>query len=545
MKPHAQDAAQVDRESEAVVDQQRQGAHRPQVAVQPQPRPVPSRESDRARRYVGALDQGTTSTRFMLFDHQGQAAVIDQKEHRQIYPKPGWVEHDPLEIWEHSRTVIAGALRKGRVDPKDIAAVGVTNQRETTVVWDKATGQPIYNALVWQDTRTADICAELARDGGQDRFRAATGLPLATYFSGPKIGWILDNVAGARARAERGELLFGNMDTWVIWNLTGGPQGGVHVTDVSNASRTLLMNLATLEWDPEILAALRVPRAMLPAIRASSEVYGRASGALAGVPVAGDLGDQQAALFGQTCFSPGEAKNTYGTGCFMLLNTGAAPVQSENGLLTTLGYRVGAQPAVYALEGSIAIAGALVQWLRDNLGMIEHSADVEALAQTVDDNGGVYFVPAFSGLYAPYWKDSARGVIAGLTRYVNKGHLARAALEATAYQTREVLDAMNKDSGVSLTALKVDGGMVRNELLMQFQADILGVPVIRPTVAETTSLGAAYAAGLAVGFWEKIEDLRANWGQDKEWRPAMPAQKREQLYRGWKKAVMRTFDWVE
>ena len=516
-----------------------------QIGAELEARPSPALKPARSPRYVAAIDQGTTSTRCMIFDHEGQVVAIDQREHEQIYPQPGWVEHNPLEIWERVRAAAAGALRKGHLESEDIAAVGVTNQRETTVVWDKTAGQPIYNAIVWQDTRTADICAELAKDGGQDRFRAQVGLPLATYFSGPKIKWVLDNVAGARARAERGELLFGNIDTWLIWNLTGGSNGGVHVTDVSNASRTLLMNLNTLDWDPDLLRVMGVPRAMLPTIRASSEVYGTATGVLAGIPVAGDLGDQQAALFGQTCFSPGEAKNTYGTGCFMLLNTGTRPVPSQNGLLTTLAYKIGNGKAVYALEGSIAITGALVQWLRDNLGLIEQSADVETLAGSVDDNGGIYFVPAFSGLYAPYWKDNARGAIVGLTRYVNRGHLARAALEATAYQTREVLDAMNKDSGVELTALKVDGGMVYNELLMQFQADILGVPVIRPTVAETTSLGAAYAAGLAVGFWEKVDDLRANWGQDKVWQPAMPAGQRAKLYRGWKKAVTRTFDWVE
>src|SRR3990172_2756205 len=496
-------------------------------------------------KYAAAIDKGRKSRRWMMFDRGGRVAAIEQKEHAQIYPEPGWVEHDPLEIWERTQGVIAGALRQGNVDPKDIAAVGVTNQRETTVVWEKATGKPVYNAIVWQDTRTADICNALAKDGGQDRFRARAGLPLATYFSGPKIKWILDHIEGARAGAERGELLFGNIDTWVIWNLTDGPDGGVHVTDVSNASRTLLMNLETLDWDADILEIMGIPRRMLPAIRASSEEYGTATGALTGVPVAGDLGDQQAALFGQTCFSPGEAKNTYGTGCFMLLNTGTAPVPSKNGLLTTLAYKIGNEQAVYALEGSIAITGALVQWLRDNLGLIQKSADVEALAETVDDNGGIYFVPAFSGLYAPYWKDNARGAIVGLTRYVNKGHIARAALEATAYQTREVLDAMNKDSGVPLKALKVDGGMVYNELLMQFQADILGVPVIRPTVAETTALGAAYAAGLAVGFWKEVEDLRANWGKDKEWNPKMDAEHREKLHKGWLKAVTRTFDWAE
>ena len=497
-------------------------------------------------KYVGAVDQGTTSTRFMIFDHKGQVVSVDQKEHEQIYPKPGWVEHNPMEVWERTQEVIAGALKKGGIDPKEIAAVGVTNQRETTVVWEKATGKPVYNAIVWQDTRTDQICNELAKDGGQDRFREKVGLPLATYFSGPKIKWILDNHKGLRDRAEKGELLFGNMDTWVIWNLTGGPKGGVHVTDVTNASRTMLMNLETLDWDPDMLKFMDVPRAVLPEIKASSEVYGHCKNSgLEDVPVAGDLGDQQAALFGQTCFDPGEAKNTYGTGCFMLLNTGTKAVQSKNGLLTTLGYKIGSQPAVYALEGSIAITGALVQWLRDNLKMIESSKDIEPLARTVEDNGGVYFVPAFSGLFAPYWKSDARGVIAGLTRYVNRGHIARAVLEATAFQTREVLDAMNKDSGVNLTALKVDGGMVFNELLMQFQSDILGVPVIRPTVAETTALGAAYAAGLAVGFWSKVDDLRANWGKDREWEPKMDAKDREKTYKKWKKAVTRTFEWED
>jgi glycerol kinase len=497
-------------------------------------------------KYAVAIDQGTTSTRFMIFDHAGAVVGIDQKEHEQIYPKPGWVEHDPLEIWQATQDVILGALKKHDIDIKDIAAIGVTNQRETTVVWEKATGKPVYNAIVWQDTRTDQICNDLAKDGGQDRFREKVGLPLATYFSGPKVKWILDNVEGARAKAEAGELLFGNIDTWVIWNLTGGPDGGVHITDVSNASRTMLMNLETLDWDPDMLEVLTIPRAMLPAVKASSEVYGYAKNSgLEGIPVAGDLGDQQAALFGQTCYAPGEAKNTYGTGCFMLMNTGTEPVQSKNGLLTTLAYKIGDQPAVYALEGSIAITGALVQWLRDNLKIIESSSDVEALAKTVDDAGGIYFVPAFSGLFAPYWKSDARGVIVGMTRYVNQGHIARATLEATAYQTREVLDAMNLDSGVELTALKVDGGMVFNELLMQFQSDILGVPVIRPTVAETTALGAAYAAGLGVGFWKEVEDLRENWGIDKEWQPEMDAEKREEIYKGWKKAVTRTFGWVE
>jgi glycerol kinase len=496
-------------------------------------------------KYVGALDQGTTSTRFMIFDHAGAVVAVDQKEHEQIFPKPGWVEHDPIEIWTRSQEVIKGALAKAGITAADLAAVGITNQRETAVVWDRKTGKPVYNAIVWQDTRTDQICAALAKDGGSDRLRPKTGLPLATYFSGPKVKWILDNVDGARAKAEAGDLLFGNIDAWCIWNLTGGVNGGVHVTDVSNASRTLMFNYTTLAWDPELTALLTVPASMLPTVKASSEVYGTAVGDLSGVPVAGDLGDQQAALFGQTCFSPGEAKNTYGTGCFMLLNTGTKAVPSKNGLLTTLGYKIGNQPAVYALEGSIAITGALVQWLRDNLGMIEKSSDIEALAATVEDNGGVYFVPAFSGLFAPYWKNSARGVIAGLTRYVNKGHIARAVLEATAWQTREVLDAMNADSGVPLTALKVDGGMVFNNLLMQFQSDVLGVPVIRPKVAETTALGAAYAAGLAVGYWAEVEDLRANWAKDKTWEPKMDAALRDKEYALWKKAVTRTFDWAE
>jgi glycerol kinase len=493
-------------------------------------------------RYIAAIDQGTTSTRCMIFSHAGQVVAIDQKEHQQIYPQPGWVEHNAFEIWQRTQEVIAGALAKSGITPAELAAVGITNQRETTLVWERDTGKPIYNAIVWQDTRTAEICNQLAENGGQDRFRAQTGLPLATYFSGPKIQWILDTIPNARARAERGELLFGNMDTWLIWNLSGGK---VHVTDVSNASRTLLMNLTTLSWDAAILEAMRIPAAMLPEIRASSDVYAPATGALAGVPIAGDLGDQQAALFGQTCFSPGEAKNTYGTGCFMLLNTGTQPVQSKNGLLTTLGYKIGNEPAVYCLEGSIAITGALVQWLRDNLKFFDFSQHIEEYAKAVPDSGGIYIVPAFSGLFAPYWRSDARGAILGLTRYITKNHIARAALEATAYQTREVLDAMNADSGVPLTALKVDGGMVFNDLLMQFQADILGVPVIRPQVAETTALGAAYAAGLAVGFWQKMDDLRANWGKDRQWNPQMALEEREKRYGGWKKAVTRTFDWVE
>ena len=495
--------------------------------------------------YVGAVDQGTTSTRFMVFDHGGGVKGLAQKEHEQIYPRPGWVEHDVQEIWERTQEVIRDGLDNAGIAAGDLAAVGVTNQRETTLVWDRTTGEPVYNAVVWQDTRTDTICNELAADGAQDRFRPKTGLPIATYFSGPKIRWVLDNVEGAQERAEAGDLLFGNIDTWVIWNLTGGLDGGLHLTDVTNASRTMMMNLETLDWDDEALGILGIPRSMLPEIRPSSEVYGEARGELAGIPVAGDLGDQQAALFGQTCFSVGEAKNTYGTGNFLLLNTGTEAVQSKSGLLTTVAYKIGDQPAEYALEGSIAITGAAVQWLRDNLRLIKASPEVEELASTVEDNGGCYFVPAFSGLFAPYWKGDARGVIAGLTRYVNAGHIARATLEATAWQSREVVDAMNADSGVEATALKVDGGMVGNELLMQFQADVLGVPVIRPTVAETTSLGAAYAAGLAVGFWNEVEDLRANWGMDKQWDPQLDEAEREKQYKFWKKAVTRTFEWVE
>jgi glycerol kinase len=491
-------------------------------------------------KYIGAVDLGTTSNRFILFDHGGRIIGLAQKEHRQIFPQPGWVEHDPLEIRDNTLEVIREAMTKTGVNSTDIAAIGVTNQRETTVVWEKSTGIPVYKAIVWQDTRTDSICQDLAEQGGQDRLRSKTGLPLATYFSGPKIKWILDHVPEARKKAKNGELLFGNIDTWMIWNMTG-----VHITDVTNASRTLLMNLNTLDWDDEILKLLDIPRAMLPKICSSSEVYGETRGFLQGIPLSGDLGDQQAALFGQTCFNPGEAKNTYGTGCFMLLNMGELPVPSNSGLLTTVGYKIGHQKAVYALEGSIAIAGALVQWLRDNLGLVSNSAEVEVLARTVEDNGGIYFVPAFSGLFAPYWRSDARGVIVGLTRFINKGHLARAVLEATAYQTREVLDAMEKDSGVRLKALKVDGGMVFNELLMQFQADLLGVPVIRPKVAETTALGAAYAAGLAVGFWKNLDELRLNWGKEKEWSPKMEKTKCEGLYAGWKKAVSRTFDWID
>jgi glycerol kinase len=503
-----------------------------------------------AKKYAAAVDQGTTGTRFMVFDHEGQ--VVDWKylEHEQIYPQAGWVEHDPMEIWARTQDVIKIVLDKGEIDPNDISAIGVTNQRETTIVWDKNTGKPYYNAIVWQCTRTRGICDDLTKDGGQDRFRPKVGLPLATYFSGPKIKWILDNVDGVRAAAEKGDAIFGNIDTWEIWWLTGGPKGGAHVTDVSNASRTMLMNLETLDWDQEILDILGIPRQMLPEVRPSSDPdvwgYTPKDGPLGTeIPVCGDLGDQQGAFVGQTCFSPGEAKNTYGTGCFMLLNTGTKPVPSTSGLLTTLGYKIGDEPAVYALEGSIAITGALVQWLRDNLKFYEKSKDIEPLAASVEDNGGIYFVPAFSGLFAPYWMSDARGVIVGLTRFVNKGHIARAALEATAFQTREVLDAMEKDSGVKLAALKVDGGMVFNETLMQFQSDVLGVPVIRPTVAETTSLGAAYAAGLAVGFWDNLEDLRENWGVDKTWEPEMEAETRAKLYKGWLRAVERTFHWLE
>src|SRR4051794_34015443 len=448
-------------------------------------------------KYAAALDQGTTSTRCMIFDHGGQVVSVAQKEHEQIYPKPGWVEHDATEVWARTQEVIDEAMSSAGASADDIAGVGITNQRETALVWDRTTGKPIHNALVWQDTRTDKLVDEYSRDGGQTRFQEKVGLPLATYFSGPKIRWILDNVDGAADRADSGDLLFGNMDTWTIWNLTGGPDGGLHITDPTNASRTMLMDLKTLAWDDEIMGVMGIPRAMLPEIKASSEVYGEVkSGALAGVPIAGDLGDQQAATFGQTCFSPGEAKNTYGTGNFLLLNTGTEPVASKNGLLTTVGYKIGDEAAVYCLEGAIAITGALVQWLRDNLHMIKAAPEVEDLARSVDDNGGCYFVPAFSGLFAPYWKSNARGVIAGLTRYVNHGHIARATLEATAYQSREVVEAMNNDSGVALESLKVDGGMVGNDLLMQFQADLLGVPVIRPKVPETTSLGAAYAAGL-------------------------------------------------
>lgn len=490
--------------------------------------------------YVAAIDQGTTSSRCIVFDRGGEIVATAQKEHRQIFPRPGWVEHDAEQIWGNVLDVVHGALNKRSLRVGDLAAIGITNQRETTVLWDKATGKPVANAIVWQDTRTDQLCRALGGSEGQDRFRDRCGLPLATYFSGPKIRWLLDNVDGLRARAERGEILFGTMDSWLIWKLTGR-----HVTDVTNASRTMLMNLRTLDWDDVLLEAFGVPRAMLPEIRSSSEVYGEAGDTLPGVKVASALGDQQAALFGQTCFKVGEGKCTYGTGSFLLLNTGAEPVPSNNGLLTTVAYKIGDQPCAYALEGSIAIAGSLVQWFRDNLGLIKSAPEIEALAASVPDNGGCYFVPAFSGLFAPYWRSDARGVIAGLTGFVTKAHLARAVLEATAWQTREVVEAMNADSGVALTTLKADGGLTANKLLMQFQADVLDAPVVLPTVAETTCLGAAYAAGLAVGYWDTLDGLCANWKAAAEWRPGMDPAVREAGYRKWKKAVQRTLDWVD
>ena len=496
--------------------------------------------------YIGAIDQGTTSTRFTVFDRSGRVVATAQKEHEQIYPQPGWVEHDAEEIWRRTQDVITEAMQQRGLRAGDIAAVGIANQRETTVVWNKNTGKPVANALVWQDTRVSDYVSDFARDGGQDRFRAKTGLPLATYFSGLKIRWILEHVPKVRKQAEAGDVLFGNIDTFLLWNLTGGADGGVHVTDVTNATRTQLMNLQTLSWDKQLLIEFGVPEAMLPKIRSSSEVYGLATHeAVKGVPIAGILGDQQAALVGQSCFKPGEAKNTYGTGCFLLMNTGPRAVQSTCGLLTTVAYKLGEQPANYALEGSIAITGALVQWMRDNLELIQTSSEIEDLARTVEDNGGVYFVPAFSGLYAPHWKHDARGVITGLTRYATKAHLARAVLEATAFQTREVLEAMEKDSGIPLNVLRTDGGMVANDLLMQFQADILDRPVVRPLVTETTSLGASYAAGLAVGFFKNLDDLRSQWSAGHTWKPSMEKQKREELYRLWKKAVTRSMNWVD
>jgi len=498
--------------------------------------------------YVLAIDQGTTSSRAIIFNHAGTIVETGQLEHEQIFPRAGWVEHNAEEIWTNTREVTGIVLARANLTFGDIVAVGITNQRETAVVWDKTTGKPVYNAIVWQDTRTAKIAEDLgALGGGADRYKDRVGLPLATYFSGPKVKWILDNVEGARAKAEKGDLLFGNTDSWVLWNMTGGVDGGIHVTEPTNASRTMLMNLDTLTWNEEIAAEMTIPMSMLPEIRSSSEVYGkgRIGGFVPGVPIAGILGDQQAATFGQACFEVGNAKNTYGTGNFMLLNTGTVPIPSKNGLLTTVCYKIGDQPTVYALEGSIAVSGSLVQWLRDNLGMISSAPEIEELAATVEDNGGAYFVPAFSGLFAPHWRSDARGALVGLTRYVNKGHIARAVLEATAFQTREVLDAMNADSGVDLTELKVDGGMVGNETLMQFQADILGVPVIRPQVAETTALGAAYAAGIAVGFWSGEQDVIDNWAEDKRWEPSMDEGERDRQYRLWKKAVTKTLDWVD
>ncbi|WP_431041007.1 glycerol kinase GlpK [Streptomyces sp. P1-3] len=496
-------------------------------------------------RYVAAIDQGTTSSRCIVFDSGGGIVAVDQREHRQIFPQPGWVEHDAREIWSTVQAVVAGALAAAGLRAEQLGALGITNQRETTVLWDRSTGEPVHNAIVWQDTRTSGLCLELGGEHGQDRFRDATGLPLASYFSGPKAAWLLDRVPGLRRRAERGEIAFGTIDSWLIWNLTGGTDGGVHVTDVTNASRTLLMNLATLQWDPGILSALDLPEAVLPEIRSSAEVYGTAVGQLAGVPVAAALGDQQAAVFGQTCYGVGEAKNTYGTGSFLLLNTGDRPVPSTNGLLTTVGYRLGGEAPVYCLEGSIAITGALVQWFRDQLGIIRSAEEIEPLAASVADNGGAYIVPAFSGLFAPYWRSDARGVVTGLTRYVTKAHLARAVLEATSWQTREVVDAMYQDSGVRITTLKVDGGMTANGLLMQHQADVLGVPVIRPVVAETTCLGAAYAAGLATGVWQDLDELRTHWRRDAEWAPTMPAGAREREYTNWRRAVERSFGWQE
>ncbi|ANZ19662.1 glycerol kinase GlpK [Streptomyces noursei] len=512
---------------------------------------TPSTSSHGHGPFIAAIDQGTTSSRCIVFDRDGRIVSVDQKEHEQIFPKPGWVEHNASEIWANVQQVVEGAIEKAaQSNPgftsADVKAIGITNQRETTLLWDKHTGEPVHNAIVWQDTRTDGLCRELGRNVGQDRFRRETGLPLASYFAGPKVRWLLDNVEGLRERAERGDILFGTMDSWVIWNLTGGVDGGRHVTDVTNASRTLLMNLHTLQWDEKILASMDIPAALLPEIRSSAEVYGTtAAGVLEGVPVASALGDQQAALFGQTCFAEGEAKSTYGTGTFMLMNTGHQPVNSYNGLLTTVGYRIGDEQPVYALEGSIAVTGSLVQWMRDQMGLINSAAEIETLASTVEDNGGAYFVPAFSGLFAPYWRSDARGVIAGLTRYVTKAHIARAVLEATAWQTREITDAMTKDSGVDLTALKVDGGMTSNNLLMQTISDFLDAPVVRPMVAETTCLGAAYAAGLAVGFWSSTDELRANWRRAAEWTPRMDAAIRDREYKNWLKAVERTMGWLD
>ncbi len=496
-------------------------------------------------KYIGSIDQGTTSSRFIVFDHAGGIVSVAQKEHEQIYEKPGWVEHDATEIWCNIQEVISTALSRDKLSSSDFAAIGITNQRETTVLWDPTSGAPLHNALVWQDTRVNELVAAYTRDGGQDRFRAQTGLPLASYFSALKLQWLLDNVSNARVKAEAGEAIFGTIDSWVVWNLTGGVDGGLHLTDVTNASRTQLMNLETLNWDDALLDAFNVPRSVLPRIVSSSDVYGVTKlTALKDVPVAGILGDQQAALVGQACLTAGEAKNTYGTGCFLLMNTGTEPRQSTQGLITTVGYKFGSGPAYYALEGSVAITGALVQWLRDNLGLISDSSEIEALSREAEDNGDVYFVPAFSGLYAPHWRESARGVIVGLTRYANKSHIARAALEATAYQTREVLDAMERDSGIAIQELRVDGGMVVNELLMQFQADLLNTPVLRPKISETTALGAAYAAGLAVGYWSSSGEIKENWAAAKTWTPDMDESVRERLYAAWQKAVTRSFDWA-
>lgn len=499
------------------------------------------------KKYVMAIDQGTTSSRAILFDHGGQIVSVGQKEHEQIFPKAGWVEHNPIEIWDNIRACVADALQKAQVNRHEIAAVGITNQRETVVVWDKNTGEPVYNAIVWQDTRTSQIIRELAGEEGMSKYRDICGLDLSTYYSGPEIKWILDNVEGAREKAEAGDLLFGNTDCWVLWNMTGGVNGGVHKTDVTNASRTMLMDIRTLQWREDICKDFGIPMSMLPEICSSSEVYGygRKNGLLIDTPISGILGDQQAATFGQACFEKGMAKNTYGTGCFVLMNTGEEPVFSKNGLLTTVAYKIGDNKPVYALEGSIAVAGSLVQWLRDNLGMIKSSDEIEKLASTVDDNGGVYFVPAFSGLFAPYWKDDARGAIVGLTRYNNKGHIARAVQEATPYQTREVFDAMVADSGVELKELRVDGGMTKDEMVMQFQADQLGVPLVRPQVLETTALGAAYAAGIAVGFWDGEQDVIDNWAEGKRWEPGKDREEYDRNYRLWKKAVTRTFEWVD
>lgn len=497
-------------------------------------------------RFIGSIDQGTTSSRFIIFDHQGNIIAMDQREHRQIYPKAGWVEHDAQEIWQNTQKTVAGALEKANIDASDIAAVGITNQRETTLLWDKKTGEPLHNALVWMDTRTDRLVEQFSKDGGPDRLRNTTGLPISTYFSGLKLRWLLDNVPGAREKAKAGDALFGTIDSWLIWNLTGGPNGGIHITDVTNASRTQLMDLKTLQWDENILKLFGIPAACLPEIRSSSEVYTEISiPMLKGVKLAGILGDQQAALFGQACLQTGEAKNTYGTGCFMLMNTGEKLVPSTCGLITTIAYQLGDARPIYALEGSIAITGALVQWLRDNLGIIEKSSDIEKLARTVEDNGDVYFVPAFSGLYAPHWEQSARGIIAGLTGFSNKGHIARAALEASCYQVREVLEAMVQDSGIEITELRTDGGMTVNDLMMQFQSDIIDVPVVRPKIIETTALGAAYAAGLAVQFWKSTDDISENWQMSKRWEPKMEEIERERLFNSWGKAIRRSLHWTD